>query len=87
MFPQLNSVLSEITKIVNYVKGNPLNSRLFAALCNDANSEHTQVTLHADIRWFSWDKVLFRVFELQNELAQFLHVKKTHWLTQPQNSE
>ena len=32
MFLQVNSVQCEIMKIVNYVKSNPLNSTLFAAL-------------------------------------------------------
>ncbi|CAM4588713.1 unnamed protein product [Lepidochelys olivacea] len=33
MSTELNSVLSEVVKILNHVKANALNSRLFAALC------------------------------------------------------
>ena len=38
MSPEFNSILSEVVKIVNRVKANVLNSRLFAALCEDAGS-------------------------------------------------
>ena len=47
------SISREAVKIVNHVKANALNSTLFAALCGDAGSEHTQLILHADIRWLS----------------------------------
>ena len=40
MSTELNNVLSEVVKIVNYVKTNALNSRLFAALCDKMGAEH-----------------------------------------------
>ena len=66
------STLREVVKIVNHVKVNALNSRLFAALCEDAGSEHTQLILHADIRWLSRGKVLSQIFKLRHELTHFL---------------
>jgi hypothetical protein len=68
-------VLSEVIKIVNYVKANALNSRLFAALCDDMGADYKQLLLHADVRWLSRGKVLSTVFELRNELAEFLQDK------------
>ena len=47
MSPEFNSILSDVAKILNHVKANALNSRLFAALCEDAGSEHTQLILYA----------------------------------------
>ena len=79
MSSELNSVLSEVVKIVNYVKANALNSRLFTALCDDMGADHKQLLLHADVRWLSRGKVLSRVFELRNELAVFLEDKKPNW--------
>jgi len=79
MSTELNSVLSEVVKIVNHVKANALNSRLFAALCDDMGADHKQLLLHADVRWLSRGKVLSRVFELRNELAEFLQDKKPNW--------
>lgn len=75
----LNSVLSEVIKIVNHVKANALNTRLFTALCDDMGADHTQLLLHADVRWLSRGKVLSRVFELRNELVHFLQDKKPNW--------
>ena len=79
MSSELNSVLSEVVKIVNYVKANALNSRLFTVLCDDMGADHKQLLLHADVRWLSRGKVLSRVFELRNELAVFLEDKKPNW--------
>ncbi|CAM5143360.1 unnamed protein product [Eretmochelys imbricata] len=79
MSTELNSVLSEVIKIVNHVKANALNSRLFTALCDDMGADHKQLLLHADVCWLSRGKVLSRVFELRNELAEFLQDKKPNW--------
>ncbi|KAG6936654.1 SCAN domain-containing protein 3 [Chelydra serpentina] len=75
----LNSVLSEVVKMMNHVKENALNSRLFAALCDYTGADHKQLLLHADVGWLSRGKILSRVFELQNELAEFLQDKKQNW--------
>ncbi|XP_036341554.1 transcription factor 20-like [Rhagoletis pomonella] len=48
MSTELNSVLSEVVKIVNHVKANALNSRLFAALCDGMGAEPKQLLLHTD---------------------------------------
>ncbi len=85
MSVELNSALSKVVKIVNYVKANALNSRLFTALCDDMGSDHKQLLLHAEVRWLSRGKVLSRVFELRNELTEFLHEKKTNWTQLFQN--
>jgi hypothetical protein len=79
MSTELNSAFSEVIKIVNHVKPNALNSRLFAALCDDMGADYKQLLLHADVRWLPRGKVLFRVFVLRNELAEFLQDKKPNW--------
>ncbi|XP_030705544.2 SCAN domain-containing protein 3 isoform X1 [Globicephala melas] len=77
--PELNSVLTDIVKIVNYVKSNTLNSRLFSLLCDNMEADHKQLLLHAEIRWLSRGKVLSRMFEIRNELLVFLQSKKPVW--------
>jgi hypothetical protein len=46
----LRSVLDEAVKIVNFVKSRPLNSRLFAAPCQEMGSDHIFLLLHTEIR-------------------------------------
>ncbi|XP_032126271.1 SCAN domain-containing protein 3 [Sapajus apella] len=76
---ELNSVLNDIVKIVNYIKSNALNSRLFSLLCDNMEADHKQLLLHAEIRWLSRGKVLSRMFEIRNELLVFLQGKKPVW--------
>uniref|UniRef100_A0A8C3WE45 SCAN domain containing 3 n=1 Tax=Catagonus wagneri TaxID=51154 RepID=A0A8C3WE45_9CETA len=76
---ELNSVLTDIVKIVNYVKSNALNSRLFSLLCDNMETDHKQLLLHAEIRWLSRGKFLSRMFEIRNELLVFLQSKKPVW--------
>ena len=76
---KLNIVLCEVVKIVNYIKGSPLNSRLFTLLCNDTQANYKQLLFHFSVRWLWKGKVLSRVYQLKNELAMFFHDKKTEW--------
>uniref|UniRef100_A0A673H3J0 DUF4371 domain-containing protein n=1 Tax=Sinocyclocheilus rhinocerous TaxID=307959 RepID=A0A673H3J0_9TELE len=81
MSPDLNSVLNDAVKAINFIKSRPLNARLFlnwwvfvkyAPLCDGMGSEHTELLLHTDVRWLLRGKVLNRLFELRNELCCFL---------------
>uniref|UniRef100_K7G8T9 DUF4371 domain-containing protein n=1 Tax=Pelodiscus sinensis TaxID=13735 RepID=K7G8T9_PELSI len=60
----LKSVLYESVKVVNHIKAHPLNSRLFAALCDEIGNDHRQLLLHKEVRWLSKGKVLTRISEL-----------------------
>lgn len=54
----LKTALSEVVKIINYIKARPLNSRLFALLCRDMGSEHVSLLLHCEVRWLSKGRIL-----------------------------
>ena len=69
---RLQSVLSEVVEIVNYVKHGALNSRLFSQLCMDMESEHKKLLYYSKVRWLSTGNVVGRVFELRKELEIFL---------------
>ncbi|XP_022908280.2 zinc finger BED domain-containing protein 5-like [Onthophagus taurus] len=72
----LQKVLDESVKIVNYITGRPLNARLFAQMCEEMGSSHTQLLFHTDVRWLSRGKILSRLFELRQELFRvFLNDK------------
>ncbi|XP_070409531.1 zinc finger BED domain-containing protein 5-like [Nothobranchius furzeri] len=88
--PELKTVLESATKIVNHIKSHPLNTRLFAALCNEMGSEHQSLLFHTEVRWLSRGNVLRRLFELRDEVRLFLlehgshlaaHLTDPDWLT------
>ena len=50
MCPKLNSVLTDVVKVINYIKAHALNSRLFEQLCEEMDAEHKRLLLHTEIR-------------------------------------
>ena len=68
----LQDVLSVTIKIVNFVKSSSLHTRLFGKLCEDMESEHKNHLYYTKVRWLSKGNVLFRVFELRDELKIYL---------------
>ena len=68
----LKTVMQSVVKVVNFIKSNALNSRLFAKLCQEMDSKHEVLLLHTEVRWLSKGKVLQRFFELHTEATEFL---------------
>lgn len=88
--PDLNDVLQTAIKIVNSIKSRPLNSRLFALLCQEMGSTHESLLFHSEVRWLSRGKVLTRLFELRSEVRTFLsdahspladHLTDSKWIS------
>ena len=50
MSPELNSVLTDVVKVINYIIAHALNSRLFEQLCEEMNAEHRRLLLDTEIR-------------------------------------
>ena len=69
---ELHGVLHTAVKMVNFIKASALNTRMFEVLCSEMGSEHVHLLLHAEVRWLSRGKVLNRLFELHQELHQFM---------------
>ena len=85
---ELHSVLNDVVKIVNFIKGRALNARLFRLLCQEMGADHEHLLYHSGVRWLSRGKVLSRVFELLSEVTAFLEsaehelvgvIKKRSW--------
>ena len=76
MLPELNSVLNDVIKVINYVKANALNSRLFEQLWDEMDEAHKRLLLHTEVRWLSKGRSSARVFELREPLRRFLSEKK-----------
>ena len=77
MPPELSSVLNDVVKVINHIKAQALNSRLFEQLCDEMDAEHRRLLLHAEVRWLSRGKSLARVFELREPLQRFLSEKNS----------
>ena len=71
----LNAVLQDAVKIINFIKIRALNTRLFANLCKDMGSDYEKLLLHSEIRWLSRGLALKRLMELKNEVMLFLSEK------------
>ena len=62
MSDNLKDVLDTTVKMVHFVKARPLNSNVFAALCNDMGSNHVRLLQHTEVRWLSRGKVVTHFF-------------------------
>ena len=72
MSPELHEVLNDSVKVINFIKSRPVNSRMFQTLCDEAGTEHHQLLLHTDVRWLSRGRALQRLFELREQVHEFL---------------
>ncbi|TKS65238.1 Zinc finger BED domain-containing protein 5 [Collichthys lucidus] len=74
--PDLHDVMTDVITTVNYIKTRPVKARIFSALCEEMGSDHTAVLFHSESRLLSRGKVLSRVFELRDEIRNFLEEEK-----------
>ncbi|XP_076823229.1 zinc finger BED domain-containing protein 5-like [Clavelina lepadiformis] len=73
---QLKCILDSAVKIVNYIKSRPLQTRLFAILCDETGSEHKSLLLHSEVRWLSQ--------AAYNKIKAFIK-KIQHWANRVQS--
>ena len=76
----LNNVFKEVIKTVNYLKSGALNTKIFRKVRTDIGSEHLDLFYYTKVRWLSKGDVGTRVFELREELMEFLIVQKQNKL-------
>lgn len=67
MSPQLNETLLTLVKMINNIKANALNSRVFSLIRKEMGSDHKTLLLHTEVRWLSRGRVLSRLFELRHD--------------------
>ena len=49
----LKAVVQSFVKVINFIKSNALNNRLFTKLCQEMDSWHEAALLHTEVRWLS----------------------------------
>ncbi|XP_076039422.1 zinc finger BED domain-containing protein 5-like [Oratosquilla oratoria] len=76
----LQEVLESVIKIVNYVKTQAPNIRLFKELCKDMNADHEVLLFYTAVRWLSKGNVINRVFEMKDEIKLFLETQGRKYL-------
>ncbi|XP_067940181.1 protein FAM200B-like [Watersipora subatra] len=67
--------LSSVIKVVNFIKGSALQTRLFYKLCKDMGAVHSSLLFHTKVQLLSKSNMLLRFFNLRAEVNGFL---KTH---------
>lgn len=72
----LQSTMTQVIQIVNFIKSRPLQSRLFAQLCDAMDSDFKCLLYHTEVRWLSKGKVLKRLVHLKVEVISFLETEK-----------
>jgi len=75
--PDLMDIFTHIVKIVNYIRSNATNTRIFKDLCNELVGKFDILLFHSEVSWFSRGKVLHRMLEVREEIALFLEMKKS----------
>ena len=72
-----DNVMTVSVTVINFVKGRDLNARIFKKICEENDSEYERLLFHNTVRWLSRGRALKRVFQLREELYQFL-TEKNH---------
>ena len=76
--PDLNAVVQDAVQIINFIKSRALNTRIFANLFGEMESEFKTLLLHYEARWLSKAKALKRLLMLKNEVVIFLKEKNSN---------
>jgi hypothetical protein len=53
MVPKLKKTLDAAVQTVNIIKSSAKNLRLFSALCEKMDADHTSFLFHTEVRWLS----------------------------------
>ena len=87
--PDLNALVQDAVQIINFIMSRALNTRIFANLCREMESEFKTLLLRCEVRWLSKAKALKRLLMLKNEIVIFSieknldlvhHLRNKSWL-------
>ncbi|KRX97962.1 SCAN domain-containing protein 3 [Trichinella pseudospiralis] len=72
----LGEVLKTVITIVNFIKTDAINTRLFTFLCFETDLLHKNPVYYLETRWLLRGNVLNCLLELRNEIEVFLAEEK-----------
>ncbi len=73
----LKSVFDQLVKVVNFIKSQDLNSRVFKELCKEMGERYEALLYHTEVRWLSRGNVVARVIKLREAIKSFLEQKRS----------
>ena len=85
IYPDFNTVLQDAVEVINLIKSRALNSRLFANLFEEMESNFTTLLLHTEVRWLSKGRALTRLLVLKSEIILFLSENNSEFVKLFQN--
>ena len=71
----LENVMKQIVDVVNFIRPKGVNHREFKEVLNDLDSDYGDVIYFTSVRWLSRGAVLKRVWQLRDEISNFLASK------------
>ena len=71
-----STVMKDVTKIVNLIRSRGLKHRQFQAFLQEMDADYGDLPYYSHVRWLSCGKVLKRVFDLRDEIKEFMKIKE-----------
>ncbi|KAL4090794.1 hypothetical protein QTP88_025569 [Uroleucon formosanum] len=75
----LQNILDQVVKVINFIKSRPLKSRLFDKICEEMDADYSRLILYSAVRWLSRGNILSRFYNLREELLVFLTMEETEF--------
>ena len=75
----MKNAFNTCIKMVNFIKKQDTNHRIFQLFCDKMSDEHSILLYHTDIlvQWLSQGLVMTRIFKLRETIKRFLQYKNS----------
>ncbi|XP_005376317.1 PREDICTED: protein ZBED8 [Chinchilla lanigera] len=84
---KLRDALFTVVRVINFIKGRAPNHRLFQAFFEEIGIEYNVLLFHTEMRWLSRGQILTHIFEMYEEINQFLHHQSSNLIDGFENKE
>uniref|UniRef100_A0A250Y343 Protein ZBED8 n=1 Tax=Castor canadensis TaxID=51338 RepID=A0A250Y343_CASCN len=84
---KLKEALLTVVRVINFLKGRAPNHRLIQAFFEEIGVEFSVLLFHTEMRWLSRGQILTHIFEMYEEINQFLHHQSSNLIEVFENKE